>query len=145
MKFVKKHILKRKKRIFEEQKTVLFENPFKEKPLSVRQLKADFSKYEGQYFVLGPLIVISNDLERKTITTYSLVADDEHNRFKWDSDTHLDIHYGKVQHTNKNLIDLQDDDIIFIKGYIEFTASKYGFASLNLLVADEIFCIGTRK
>ena len=134
----------KKKRIFEEDKSIIFANPFQEQPLSVRQLKADFSRYEGQYFVLGPLEISSNDLERKKIRTYAVIADDEKNKFNLDFDASLEIYYDKVQNTNKNLIDLQDNDIIFIKGHIEFTMSKYGLSGLNVISADEIFCVGTR-
>ena len=133
----------KEKRIFEQRKAELFANPFQEQPLSARKLKSDFLSYEGRNILLGPLRISQNRLERKIVVVYSLITKENSNLFASDLDSMIDIKYDRLGYSNKDPIDLEEDDVIFVKGFVE--VERNSLWADAYVVADEIICNGTSK
>lgn len=107
-----------------------YSSPYSDSSTSLRSMVASPASFigVGHEYVVGPLIVESNDLTRKMLTIRPLTEDEQP-----DTDVQIELSYGSAKSTF-TLIDLTKDDVIYALGFM----SKYSNSSNYYFYAESI-------
>jgi len=105
---------------------------------SVREMKMRGQEYNNKVVVLGPLKVSSNSISDKRIYVFGM---NENGRA--DTDADLYIVYNDIRAVNKNSYELEDDDLIFVKG--KFVNKNESNIYTDTVYAQEMIYVGKVK
>lgn len=108
-----------------------YSNPFTAKETSLRVMVANPEAYVSEtekIFVIGPLYVESNDLERKALTVRPFTDTQE-----IDMDVEIEVFYVGLADAS-NFIKTTKDDVIYAQGYMrKYSMSTSYYFDANLI------------
>lgn len=130
-----------KKQIDQKINQLLQKNPFDQKPVNMRNVKANPQKYLGQTLVFGPVLIESNNLSGKYVEIVQIKGANLSymKLFDTDFDTITHLYYDKQYKGNNNLVDISSNDEAY--GYVKATVNVDALDDLALQ-AKEVRIIG---